>query len=163
MTFDSHEVYVGNERVCRYPEQVLVATDPPSHMLAHVGRSARPVESAEVMMAGAAAPLADGAGKGAVADVPLEQRPKRSARLPLEREENLAGTSSVPARDQLLIPIINRLLEPVQFGDDPEQAKEVLEGTRQALIGEAWPCTRSGKGSTASYMSMRLPRVLLLS
>jgi hypothetical protein len=41
------------------------------------------------------------------------------------------------ARDQPLIPIINRLLEPVRSGDDPEQAKEVLEGTRQALVGEA--------------------------
>jgi hypothetical protein len=29
MTFGSHEVYVGTERVCRYPEQVLVAADPP--------------------------------------------------------------------------------------------------------------------------------------
>jgi hypothetical protein len=137
MTFGSHEVYVGTERVCRYPEQVLVAADPPPHMLARAGRSARPVESAEVMMVGAATPSVDGAGKGAAADVPLEQRPKRSARPPLERAENLAGTSGVSARDQPLIPIINRLLEPVRSGDDPEQAKEVLEGTRQALIGEA--------------------------
>jgi hypothetical protein len=49
----------------------------------------------------------------------------------------LVGTFGVPARGQPLIPIINRLLEPVQSGDDPEQAKEVLEGTRQALIDEA--------------------------
>jgi hypothetical protein len=137
MTFGSHEVYVGTERVCRYPEQVLVAGDPPSHMLACAGRSAHPVESAEVMMASAATPSADGAGKGAAADVPLEQRPKRSARPSLERAENLAGTSGMSARDQPLIPIINQLLEPVRSGDDPEQAKEVLEGTHQALVGEA--------------------------
>jgi hypothetical protein len=137
MSFGFHEVYVGTERVCKYSEQVLVAADPLSHMLAHAGRSARPVESAEVMMAGVDALSADGAGKGAAADVPPEQRPKRSARPPLERVENLAITFDMSARDQPLIPIINRLLEPVRSGDDPEQAKEVLEGTRQALIGEA--------------------------
>jgi hypothetical protein len=43
----------------------------------------------------------------------------------------------VPARGQPLIPIINRLLKPVRSGDDPEQTKEVLEGSRQALIDEA--------------------------
>jgi hypothetical protein len=137
MSFGSHEVYVGTERVCRYPKQVLVAADPLSHMLAHAGRSARPVELAEVMMAGADAPSADGAGKGAAADVPPEQRPKRSARPPLERAKNLAGTSGVSARDQPLIPIINWLLEPVWSGDDLEQAKEVLEGMRQVLVSEA--------------------------
>jgi hypothetical protein len=138
MSFGSHEVYMGTERVCRYPEQVQVAADPPSHLLAHAGRSARPTESAEVMMAGTAAPLAGGAGKGTVAEAPPEQeKTKRSARPPLERVENLAGTSGVPAKGQPLIPIINRLLEPVQSGDDPEQAKEILEGMRQALVDEA--------------------------
>jgi hypothetical protein len=130
MYFGSHKVYVGTEKVCRYPEQVLVAADPPSHLLAHAGRSACPIESAEVMMADIDAPSADGAGKGAAADVPPEQRPKRSARPPLERAENLASTSGASARDQLLIPIINRLLKPVRSDDDPEQAKEVLEATR---------------------------------
>jgi hypothetical protein len=72
MPFGSHEVYVGTERICRYPEQVLVAADPPSHLLAHAGRSTRPVDLAEVMMAGTAAPSAGGTGKGAVAEAPLE-------------------------------------------------------------------------------------------
>jgi hypothetical protein len=91
------------------------------------------------MMAGTAVPLADGASKGAAAaDVPpKKEKAKRIARSLLERVENLAGTSRVPARGQPLIPIINRLLELVQSGDDPEQAKEVLEGTRQALVDEA--------------------------
>jgi hypothetical protein len=122
MSFGSHEVYVGTESVSRYPEQVLVAADPPSHLLAHAGRSARPVESAEVMMVGTAVPLADGADKGAAAvDVtPEKEKAKRTARPSLERAENLASTSGVPARGQPLIPIINRLLEPVQSGDDPE-------------------------------------------
>jgi hypothetical protein len=100
MTFGSHEVYVGTESVSRYPEQVLVAAVPPSHLLAHAGHSARPVESAEVMMVGTAMPPAGGAGKGAAAaETPPEQeKTKRSARPPLERAENLAGTSGVPAR-----------------------------------------------------------------
>jgi hypothetical protein len=162
--FASHEVYVGTERVCRFQEQVLVAADRPSHLLARAGRSAHAVESAEVMMAGTAAPSAGGAGKGAPADVPPEpQRTKRSARTPLERAENLAGNFDMSARDQPLIPFINRLLEPVQSGDDPEQAKEILEGTHQASSTRPWPCSRNGTGSIASYVSMRLPKVLLLS
>jgi hypothetical protein len=39
MSFGSHEVYVGTESVCR--EKVLVAVDPPSHLLAHAGHSTR--------------------------------------------------------------------------------------------------------------------------
>jgi hypothetical protein len=90
------------------------------------------------MMVGTAAPLAGGTGKGTAAEAPPEQeKMKRSARPLLERVENLAGTSGVSAKGQRLIPIINRLLELVQSGDDPEQAKEILEGTRQALIDEA--------------------------
>jgi hypothetical protein len=99
MSFGSHEVYGGTESVCR--KKVLVAADPPSHLLAHAGRNARPVESAEVMMAGTSVPLADGAGKAAAAaaDTPPEPpKAKRSACPPLERVENLAGTSGVPAR-----------------------------------------------------------------
>jgi hypothetical protein len=132
MSFGSHEMYVGTESVCR--EKVLVAVDPPSHRLAHAGRSARPVELAEVMMVGTSVPSADGAGKGAAAttiDTPPEPpKAKKSARPPLERAENLAGTSGVPARVQPLLPIIDRLLEPVRSGDDLEQTREVLEGSR---------------------------------
>jgi hypothetical protein len=82
---------------------------------------------------------ADGAGKGAAAaDIPSEnEKAKRTARPLLERAENLAGTFGVLARGQPLIPIINRLLKPVQSGGDPEQVKEVMEGMRQALIDEA--------------------------
>jgi hypothetical protein len=137
MPFGSHEVYVGTEKVCRKKE--LVAEDPPSHLLAHAGRSAHPVELAEVMMAGSSVSSADGAGKAAaVVDTPSEPlKAKRLAHPPLERAENLADTSDVPARGQVLLPIIDRLLEPVRSGDDPEQTKEILEGSRQALIDEA--------------------------
>jgi hypothetical protein len=55
----------------------------------------------------------------------------------LERAENLAGTSGVPGRGEVLLPIIDRLLEPVRSGVDPEQTREVLEGSRQALVDEA--------------------------
>jgi hypothetical protein len=133
----SHEVYVGTESICR--KKVLVAADPPSHLLTHAGRSARPVESAQVMMAGTSVPPTDGAGKAATAAVDTPPKPpkaKRSARPPLERV-NLAGTFGVPARGQVLLPIIDRLLELVRSGDDPEQTREVLEGSRQALIDEA--------------------------
>jgi hypothetical protein len=137
MSFGSHEVYVGTESVCR--EKVLVAVDPPSHRLAHARHSTRPVESTKVMMAGTSVPSADGAGKGAAAaDTPPEPpKAKRSARPPLERAENLADTSGVPARVQPLLPIIDRLLEPVRSGDDLEQTREVLEGSHQALVDEA--------------------------
>jgi hypothetical protein len=137
MSFGSHEVYVGTESICR--KKVLVAADPPSHRLAHAGRSARSVESVKVMMAGTSMPPADGAGKAAAAaDTPPEPpKVKRSARPPLECVENLAGTSGVPATGQVLLPIIDRLLEPVRSGDDPEQKREVLEGSRQALVDEA--------------------------
>jgi hypothetical protein len=137
MSFGSHEVYMRTESFCR--EEVLVVADPPSHRLAHAGRSARLVESAEVMMAGTSVPSAEDADKAAAAaDTPLEPpKVKRSARPPLERAENLAGTSCVPARGQVLLHIIDRLLEPVRSGDDPEQTREVLEGSRQALIDEA--------------------------
>jgi hypothetical protein len=138
MSFGSHEVYVGTESICR--KKVLVAADPPSHLLAHAGHSARPVESAEVMMAGTSMPSAYGASKAAAAavDTPLEPpKAKRSARPPLERAENLAGTSGMPAGGQVLLPIIDRLLVPLQSSDDPEQTKEVLEGSCQALVDEA--------------------------
>jgi hypothetical protein len=93
------------------------------------------------MMAGTFVPSAEDASKAAAAaaaDTPPEPpKAKRSARPPLERVENMAGTSSVPARGQVLLPIIDRLLELVRSGDDPEQTREVLEGSRQALVDEA--------------------------
>jgi hypothetical protein len=83
MTFGSHEVYVGTESVCKYPEQVVEAADPPSHMLAHAGHSARPAESAEVMMTGTSVPPAGGAGKGAAAaeETPPEREKLRDHRV----------------------------------------------------------------------------------
>jgi hypothetical protein len=139
MSFGSHEVYVGTRRICR--REVLVASDQPSHRLAHAGCSARSVESAEVMMAGTSVPSAEDASKAAAAAAdaspPEPLKVKRSTRPPLERAENLAGTSGMPARGQVLLPIIDWLLEPVRSGDDPEQTREVLEGSRQALVDEA--------------------------
>jgi hypothetical protein len=92
------------------------------------------------MMAGTFVPPAENAGKAAAAagaSPPEPPKVKRSALPPLEHVENLAGTSGVPARGEVLLPIIDRLLEPVRSGDDPEQTREVLEGSRQALVDEA--------------------------
>jgi hypothetical protein len=90
------------------------------------------------MMTDPAVPPAGGASKAVAGDVPPEvERMKRLARPPLERAENLASTSSVSAKELPMQHVINRLLEPVQSGDDPEQAKEILEQQRQALIEEA--------------------------
>jgi hypothetical protein len=164
MSFGSHEVYVGTERVCR--EEVLVAADPPSHRLAHAGHSARSVESAEVMMAGTSVPPADGAGKAAAAaagDTPPEPpKAKRSARPPLEHVENLAGTSAVLAKGQVLLSIIDRLLEPVRSGDDPEQTRGSWRDLARPSSMRPWPCTRSASGLTGNSVSMRQPMVLLL-
>jgi hypothetical protein len=55
----------------------------------------------------------------------------------LERAENLAGASRVPASVPVLLPIIDWLIKPVRPGDDPEQTREVLEVSHQALIDEA--------------------------
>jgi hypothetical protein len=116
------------------------------------------------MMAGPAAPLAGGVSKGAAADVPSEpKRTKRSARPPLERAENLAGTSGVSARDQPMIPIINRLLEPVQSSDNPEQAKEILEEQRQALVDEALAMQQERDKFNRELREYELLKVLLLS
>jgi hypothetical protein len=137
MSFGSHKVYVGTERI--YRKKVLVASDPLSHRLAHAGRSTRSVESAKVMMVGTSVPSVEDAGKAAAARASPPEPPKvkRLAHPLLERAENLAGTSGVPARGEVLLPIIDRLLEPVRSGDDPEQTREVLEGSHQALIDEA--------------------------
>jgi hypothetical protein len=115
MSFGSHEVYRGTERVCK--EEVLVAADPPSYRLAHAGCSTCSIESAEVMMAGTSVPPAEDAGKAVVAaatDTPPElPKAKRSARPLLEHVENLDGTFGMLARGQVLFPIIDWLLEPV--------------------------------------------------
>jgi hypothetical protein len=67
------------------------------------------------MIAGTSVPSAEDASKAAAAaDTPPELlKAKRSARPLLERVENLADTSGVPARGQVLLPIIDQLLEPV--------------------------------------------------
>jgi hypothetical protein len=87
------------------------------------------------MMAGTSVPSAEDTGKSAAAAAagaspPEPPKVKRSTRPPLEHAENLVGTSAVPARGQVLLPIIDRLLEPVRSDDDPEQTREVLEGSR---------------------------------
>lgn len=81
--FGTYEVYVATKFVCRYPEQVHVAEDPPAVCAARGRRTARPVSCAEVMMTGSTAGVGKGdAGKPAA-------KSARLAKLPLERKENL--------------------------------------------------------------------------
>ena len=68
--FDAFEVYVATEVVCKYPEQVLVAEDPPAVCAARGRRSARPGSCAEVMMTG----TAGGAGKGEIGRASCRER-----------------------------------------------------------------------------------------
>jgi hypothetical protein len=76
------------------------------------------------MMTAPAAPVAD-AGKGVSGNVPptKPEKPKRTARQPLERVHNIAaelGTSSVPTKVNPLQHTIARMLyEPVVTGADP--------------------------------------------
>jgi hypothetical protein len=136
ITFGAHEVYVGTVSAGRYLERVLVAADPPSHSLIRARRRARPVESVEVMMTAPDAPAVGAAGKGVAGDVPPEpEKNKRTACPPMERSENLAGTSRVPAKP--LQYVIDRLQESVHAGDDLGHAQAILEEQREALVDEA--------------------------
>ena len=64
----------------------------------------------------------------------------RSAKLPLERRENLpgqAGTSHVPVKPAHLEEIIEKLAVPVAAGTDAAQSEAELEARRQSLLQEA--------------------------
>ena len=58
--FGTFEIYVATEFVCKYPEQVLVAEDPPAVFAARGRCITRPGSCAEIMMTG----TAGGAGRG---------------------------------------------------------------------------------------------------
>jgi len=139
VTFGTYEVYVTTEFVCRYPEQVLLAEDPPAVCAARGWRTARPRSCAEVMMTGSTG----GAGKGETgkgdAGKPAAKT-TRSAKLPLERRENLrdqAGTSQVPVRPVPLEDMIEKLAVPVTTGIDAALTEAELESHRQNLHQEA--------------------------
>ena len=117
--FGTFEIYVATEFVCKYPEQVLVAEDPPAVCAARGRRITHPGSCAEVMMTG----TAGGAGKGETDTgepdkgdaVKPAAKTTRSAKLPLERTENLrdqAGTSDVPVGPAPLEEIIQAIESP---------------------------------------------------
>ena len=61
----------------------------------------------------------------------------RSAKVPLERRENLpgqAGTSHVPVKPAHLEEIIEKLNVPVVAGTDAAQSEAELEARRQSLL-----------------------------
>ena len=67
-------------------------------------------------------------------------RTTRSAKLPLERRENLrdqAGTSNVPVRTAPLDDVIEKLAVPVAIGTDVALTGAELELRRQSLLQEA--------------------------
>ena len=96
--FGSFVVYVATKAVCRYPERVLVADDPPAFCAARGQRLACSASCAEVMMVvqeGAAKQQADEDSDG-------NPRPTRSAKIPNERVRRNAegaGTSAAGALD----------------------------------------------------------------
>ena len=131
INFGEHTVYVATEVVCKYPEQVLEAEDPPAICAARGLRIARPGSCAEVMMTG----TADGAGKGDTGNPAAKST--RSAKVTLERTENLpdqAGTSQVPVRQVPLEDVIQKLAVPVATGTDATLTEAELELHRQNLL-----------------------------
>jgi hypothetical protein len=162
MSFGSHEVYVGTKSVCR--EKVLVAADPPSHMLAHAGRSARPVESAEVMMAGTPVPSAGGAGKAAaVADTPPEQeKAKRSARPPWSALRTWPALPACRLGASPSSPSSAGFLSRCSPATIRSRRRRSWRDPVRPSSTRPWPCIRSASGSTDNSVSMRLPKVLLL-
>src|SRR5664279_826167 len=136
INFGEHQVYVATEIVCRYPERVHVAADPPAVCAARVRRVDRPASCVEVMMT---APAAD-AGKGVAGDVDDGAKSTRPGRPPLERAENLsgqAGTSSVPVRPNPLQETIEKLAMTVVPSADAALTQTQLEEQRQYILQEA--------------------------
>lgn len=138
--FGALDVYVATEIICKFPEPVLEAEDPPSVCAARGRRSARPVSCAEVMMAGSSA----GAGKGAVSKGEASKAAAkivRSAKPVVERPgqdgRNLAGTSGGQDRPSPLEVVIEKLAMPVATGADPALAQAELEQQREELHREA--------------------------
>ena len=81
INFGAHEVFVATNSVCRFPEHVVTAADPPAVCAARGRHNDCPAGSVEVMMAGgnAAKDVAEGAG--------APTKSTRTGRPPLERPE----------------------------------------------------------------------------
>ena len=112
----------ATEFVCEYPEQVLVAEDPPAVCAARGRRTTRP-ESCAVMMAGVTAPPAE---EPVIAPV---ERSTRRAKQALERQvQPGAETSRAPVRTEPLRETVERLNVP---------GAAELEAERLSLLEEA--------------------------
>jgi hypothetical protein len=90
------------------------------------------------------------------------EKPKRIARQPLEKAENLASMSDVPARVKPLQHVIPRLSELVVVGDDPEHAQALLDEQHQALVDEGIAMQQIHEDFTRDQREMQPTGLLLL-
>jgi hypothetical protein len=125
LTFSAHRVYVSMVQVCRHPEVVHVAVDPPAVCAARGRRTGRPASCVEVMTAGLGADV----GKAATAEKAAGGRTTRSGKPAYERAENIAGqagTSTTPIPN-VLQASIDLLAMPVVSTTDLALAQVQLE------------------------------------
>ena len=137
--FGDFVVYVATEVVCKYPERVHVAEDPPSVRAIRGQRIDRPADCAEVMVT-----LQVPAGLGVLEDPEdpdTSPRPARSARFPLEREPNRVDVTE--PSDRALQATIERLGMLFMVDGDTEQARAQLEEHRKTVIREAEEVARA--------------------
>lgn len=138
--FGALDVYVATEIACSYPEQVLVAKDPPSVCAVRGQRSTRPVSCAEVMMAGSTAGAgksAAGKGEAGKTAAKIVRSAKPVLEKPGSKDRDQAGTSEMPIRPSPLEVVIEKLAMPVVTGADPALAQAELEQQREELHREA--------------------------
>lgn len=137
-----HEVYVATDTPCRYPEQVVVAEDPPAVCMVRGRHVDRPAGRAEVMVTAHGGDV----GKGVAESAGLPSKSGRMARPPMEKPENIAaqaGTSAVPAKPTPLQSTIKRLTLPVAPNANSAQLQAELELERQKLLQEAVDVARA--------------------
>jgi hypothetical protein len=138
MLFGSHRIYVGTVLARRYPTKVLVAPDPPRPAAARGSRTDRTAGSVELMMAGAT-----DAAKGAAGEEAAPTRSRHQAKHPLERDENIAGTSNVPPVATPLQAAMDVLSTPIAPNADAAATQAELEAQRQTLLNGAADIARA--------------------
>ena len=145
--FGAFECYVATSSVCRYPRQVLVADDPPSHRAVRGRLIGSPASCVEVMTAGTSNAGAgkDPAGNGkstpearkAAAVAAEPSKSKRAGKPAYERPEN-----SEP-RTSPLQAALSKLAQPVDLAADPAQVRDELELQRLRILEQANEVARS--------------------
>ena len=122
--------------LCKYPERVLVADDPPAVCAVRGQRIARPADCAEVMMT-----LNVLVGAAAIEYPKESPRTYRGSQPPLEKPQNHAD---IPGPfGTALRATIERLGMPLEVTGDPEQAWAQLEEFRKTVVREAEEVART--------------------